>query len=85
LLVQIGLIGVLIWAAFFGYVFWYAGKKAKASAGVLFLVVAIITASQFNPFILGSPAMSMFLYALLVIRTAAPDNPSDTAEAIISS
>ncbi|OUM88981.1 MAG: hypothetical protein BAA01_10210 [Bacillus thermozeamaize] len=79
LLVQIGLIGVLIWAAFFGYVFWYAGKKAKASAGVLALVAAIVTASQFNPFILGAPAMSMFLYALLVIRTAEPDAAASDA------
>jgi len=79
LLVQIGLIGVLIWAVFFLYVFRYAGKKAKASAGVLALVAAIVTASQFNPFILGAPAMSMFLYALLVIRTAEPDAAASDA------
>ena len=80
LLVQIGLIGVLIWAAFLVYVFWYARKKARDVAGVLFLVVAICTASQFNPFILGAPAMSMFLYALLVIRTAEPSSPAVSGE-----
>ena len=79
LLVQIGLIGVLIWAAFFIYVFRYAGKNAKVSAGVILLVIAICTAAQFNPFILGAPAMGMFLYSLLVIRTAAPTSTESAA------
>lgn len=72
LLMQVGMIGVLIWTSYFAYLLWYAGRNAKAAAGVLFLVIAICAAGQFNPFILGAPAMSMFLYSLLVIRTAAP-------------
>ncbi|REJ12045.1 MAG: hypothetical protein C6W59_15265 [Paenibacillaceae bacterium] len=70
LLVQIGLLGVLIWVCFFLYVFRYANRNPESSSGVLYLAVAICTASQFNPFILGAPAMSMFLYILLVIRTS---------------
>ncbi|GIO88216.1 hypothetical protein J25TS5_51480 [Paenibacillus faecis] len=71
LLLQIGVVGVAGWAAFFIFIVWFVKNKAAEAAGALYLVVAIIVASQFNPFILGAPSMSMLLYCFLTIRLAA--------------
>lgn len=70
MLMHIGILGVLIWANFFIYIILHIRKtNNKNVIAVLYILIALGIATQFNPFLFGSSGMIILLFCFIEIQS----------------
>lgn len=72
LLMKIGILRILGWAIFIFYLFKYSisklGLKNKNTFSILYIIVALGIATQFNPYLFNSSGMSIVLFCLIELK-----------------
>lgn len=72
LLMKIGLIGMLMWVSFFGYLIYYIlkvlGTKSRDAISVIYIIIALGISSQFNYFLFNSTGMGILLFCFIEMK-----------------
>ncbi len=79
-LVQVGLIGLLVWAAFFSYIAYLLLRKTsnrKNAAAILYILIGLFVAAQFNPFLFGTSSMCLLLFCFIQMQAAKERTTAD--------
>ncbi|WP_219833927.1 O-antigen ligase [Paenibacillus sp. R14(2021)] len=72
LLMNVGVLGLLVWAGFFLFVLYvlyrsYSNNRRNTVA-IVYLLISLFVAAQFNPFLFGTSSMSIMLFCFIQMQ-----------------
>ena len=72
LLMKIGIIGILMWLSFLGYLIWHISRKLAAKTydilPVIYVIIALGISTQFNPFLFTTSGMGILLFCFIEMK-----------------